>query len=150
MATVTSSLKYGFSGMMSNRFLWAENTIDFSVTNRDADDIIQLFEIPAKHMVIKLGYDVMTVEGGTLTFDVGDSVNGADYYLDGINGNSQASAAVVLQLVEATPNTILENTNGQYYSAADTIDLTIKNDADAAKIRIWAAVLNCAPAYDGS
>ena len=32
--------------------------------------------------------------------------------------------------------------NGKFYTAADTIDLLVNNDADAAKIRVWATVLD--------
>lgn len=105
-------------------------------------DVIQAMPVPAKCYVLALGLDVTTAEGGTLTIDVGDG-DDADGFLDGVNANTVASYANSLALAEATPNTVVGYSNGKYYSAADTIDVTIVNAADAAVMRLWALVADC-------
>lgn len=107
-----------------------------------AADILNVISIPAKTYVLRAGIDVTTPEGGTLTLDLGDG-DDADGYLDGVNGNTTASYASSLVLVEAAPNTVLGYSNGKYYSAADTIDLVMVNATDTAVLRVWALVAYC-------
>ena len=93
-------------------------------------------------MVLAVGLDVTTVEGGTLTIDVGDGTD-PDGFLDGVNGNAAASYSTSLVLAEAAPNTVTGYSNGKYYSAADTIDVKTVNAADTAVMRLWAVVADC-------
>ncbi len=115
-------------------------TVDFNANNeggvnRDADDVLQLIDIPAMSLVVNVGIVVETVEGGTLTFDVGDG-DDVDGYVDGANGNAAAGALAAAA-----------GFSGQkYYAAADTIDMTVLNDADAAKITVVAIVLDLSAA----
>ena len=105
--------------------------------------MLEVLQIPAKSYVLHVGLDVTTVEGGTLTIDVGDGAD-PDGYLDGVNANAAASYASALALTEGAPNTITGLTSGKYYSAADTIDVTTVNAADTAVMRVWALVVDCA------
>jgi len=107
-----------------------------------AGDGVPALAIPAKSLVLRVGADVTTAEGGTLTLDVGDG-DDTDGYLDGVNGNTVASYASALALAEGAPNTLVGYGAGKYYSAADTIDLITVNAADAAVIRVWALVVDC-------
>jgi hypothetical protein len=93
-------------------------------------------------MVLEVGLDVTTAEGGTLTVDVGDGGD-VDGFLDGVNANTAASYTTSLVLAEAAPNTVLGYSNGKYYSAADTIDIKTINAADTAVMRLWAIVADC-------
>lgn len=106
-----------------------------------AGDGITALRIPAKTLVLAVGLDVTTAEGGTLTVDVGDGAD-ADGWLDGVDGNAVASYASALTLAEGTPNTITGFSEGKYYSAADTIDVITVNAADAAVMRVWALCVN--------
>ena len=113
--------------------------VDFNEDNYSAADVLQLINVPAYTRVLAVAWVVNTVEGGTLTFDIGDG-DDPDGYIDGANGNALAggdSGDMVLE--EAAPPTMLGYAlEGQYYSAADTIDLIPVNDADAAKITVIA------------
>lgn len=110
-------------------------TVDFAATPATASGSPHpIFNIPAKTFVQFVQADVETVEGGTLTFDLGDG-SGAAGFLSNVNGNSVGSSCSALGLAEGTPNTISPAYSaGKYYSAADTLDLTLDNDADAAKV----------------
>ena len=113
-----------------------------SLTALAGGDILTALHIPAKTMVLAVGLDVTTVEGGTLTIDVGDGGD-PDGFLDVVNGNAAASYSTSLVLAEAAPNTVTGYSNGKYYSAADTIDVKTVNAADTAVMRLWAVVADC-------
>lgn len=107
-------------------------------------DVVQALPIPAKTLVLRVGLDVTTAEGATLTIDVGDGAD-TDGWLDGVDANTAASYCSALTLGEATPNTITGFSGGKYYSAADTIDVLINNSGiDTAVMRLWALVVDCA------
>jgi len=112
------------------------------LTALGANDVLTALHIPAKTMVLAVGLDVTTAEGGTLTIDVGDGGD-VDGFLDGVNANTVASYSTSLTLTEATPNTVTGYSNGKYYSAADTIDIKTINAADTAVVRLWAVVADC-------
>jgi len=107
-----------------------------------AGDGVAALRIPAKTLVLHVGLDVTTAEGGTLTVDVGDG-DDPDGFLDGVNANTLASYASTLLLTEGAPNITTGYSEGKYYSAADTIDLITVNAADAAVMRLWALVVDC-------
>jgi len=106
-------------------------------------DVLEVLRIPAKTQVLAVGVDVTTAEGGTLTLDVGDGTD-PDGFLDGVNANTVAGySSTTVTIVEGTPNTISPALGfGKYYGAADTIDVTTVNAADAAVMTVWAIVAN--------
>ena len=101
-------------------------------------DVIEALPIPANTMVLAVGLDVSTAEGGTLTVDVGDGAD-PDGYLDGVDANAVAGYAT--NAAAGTPTGLA---GGKYYNAADTIDVTTVNAADAAVMKLWAVVVDCA------
>jgi len=118
-----------------------EKTIDFSETAYLATDVLEAIVVPDKHMVTLVQYEVETVEGAVLTFDIGDGVT-TDGYLVGVNGNVIGSVATALVLVDGTPNTVLGYSNGKYYAANDSIDVTLNNNASVGKIHVRAVILD--------
>ena len=106
-------------------------------------DVLEVLRIPAKTQVLAVGVDVTTAEGGTLTLDVGDGTD-PDGFLDGVNANTVAGySSTTVTIAEGTPNTISPALGfGKYYGAADTIDVTTVNAADAAVVTVWAIVAN--------
>ncbi len=108
-----------------------------------AGDGVEAIRIPAKSLVMAVGVDVTTAEGGTLTLDVGDGSD-ADGWLDGVNANTVASYCSAAALAEGAPNTFVGYGAGKYYAAADTIDVITVNAADAAVVRVWALVVDAA------
>lgn len=159
MATYTDSLGFnkgsaGFRAEGLNKVTRMEVVLDFAAiaAARSAagaaalasGDVLEIMPVPAKSLVLRVGYDVTTAEGATATFDLGDGSD-TDGYLNDISLNSVASGVMSLALAEGAPNTISGYSNGKYYSAADTIDLVVNsNSVDAAKVRIWALVQDCA------
>lgn len=104
-----------------------------------AGDGLEALAIPAKSLVLAVGADVTTAEGGTLTLDVGDGTD-PDGWLDGVNANTAASYCSAAALAEGAPNTFVGYGAGKYYAAADTIDVITVNAADKAVVRVWALV----------
>jgi len=113
-----------------------------SATALGAGDILQALHVPANTMVFSAGLVVLTVEGATQTFDLGDGSD-ADGWLDGVNGNALGGYAPTFILAEATPNTQVGFFgSGKHYTAADTIDLVQVNACDTAKVLVWALMAN--------
>jgi hypothetical protein len=159
MATITDSLGFnkgsaGFHAAGLTKVNRVEVTLDFAAiaAARSAagaaalasGDVIEAIPLPAKSFVLAVGYDVTTAEGASATFDLGDGSD-TDGYLNDISLNSVASGAMALALAEAAPNTVAGYSNGKYYASADTIDVLLNSaSVDAAKVRIWALVMDCA------
>jgi hypothetical protein len=163
MATYTDSLGFdkgstGFHVAGLNKISRVEVVLDFakitaaraaaSATALANGDIIEAIPLPAKCLVMAVGLDVTTAEGGTLTIDVGDGSD-TDGFLDGVNANTVASyqSGNNLTVTAGTPNAVAGTPYayalGKYYSAADTIDVVIVNAADVAVMRLWALVVDC-------
>lgn len=112
-----------------------EYMIDFSTSRFGATaikatnaDILEVFPIPVRSQILYCQYDVLTAEGATFTFNVGDT-GSATRYLSAINGNSVANGGTVL--AEASW------ANG-YYSTANTMRIAVASGTSigTAKIRI--------------
>jgi hypothetical protein len=159
MATYTDSLGFnkgsaGFRADGLTKVTRMEVVLDFAkiAAARSAagaaalasGDVLEVIPVPAKSLVMRVGYDVTTAEGATATFDLGDGSD-ADGFLNDVDLNAVGSGVMALALTEGTPNTIAGYSNGKYYSAADTIDVTLNNNAiNVAVVRVWALVADCA------
>jgi hypothetical protein len=99
-----------------------------------ATDVLEVIKVPAKTLVTNVVLEVTTAEGGTLTIDVGDG-DDPDGYLDGVNGNATAA------YIPVAGTAAFEQ--GKYYTAADTIDVTTVNAADAAVMKLTAIMVDC-------
>lgn len=133
MATVTTFLaRQSENQNVLGKMHYAYNTLDFSVTNVAASDVVQALKIPALAFVTNVFVVVRTAEGGTCTAAVGDadSSNGWDASTD-----FNAAANVETAGLAATDSFA---TAGKFYASADTIDFTMDHAADAAKITIGA------------
>jgi hypothetical protein len=91
------------------------------------NDVTQLLSIPAGAFVFNVVAKVLTVEGGTCTFDIGDDAT-VDGYLDGVDGNTEAHSA------SFTADTTEAFGAGKYYTAANTIDLKLISGTAAAVV----------------
>jgi hypothetical protein len=154
MATYAADYVAGRSMALGGNILRIERTLDFAeiasyrasagLTALASSDVYQIFDIAAKTHVLMVGYDVTTAEGATATMHIGDGSD-ADGFLAAVNLNSVGSGVSSLALTEGAPNTITGYSNGKYYSAADTIDLTLNhNSIDVAVVRVWALVVEVA------
>lgn len=104
------------------------------LTALGAADILEVIKVPAQTLVTNVVLEVTTAEGGTLTIDVGDG-DDPDGYLDGVNGNATAA------YIPVAGTAAFEQ--GKYYTAADTIDVTTVNAADAAVMKLTAIMVDC-------
>lgn len=154
MATYAADYVAGRSMALGGNILRIERTLDFAeiasyrasagLTALASSDVYEIFNIAAKTHVLMVGYDVTTAEGATATMHIGDGSD-ADGFLASVNLNSVGSGVSSLALTEGAPNTITGYSNGKYYSAADTIDLTLNhNSIDVAVVRVWALVVEVA------
>ena len=102
-----------------------------------AGDVLEVIKVPANTLVTSVALNVTTAEGGTLTLDVGDGTD-PDGYFDGVNGNT--AAAYSLAPSAGTPTGYAD---GKFYTAADTIDVTTVNAADAAVMTLTVVMVDC-------
>lgn len=131
MTTYDKTGKGGTTGHPSTggrRPYLVENTVDFSVFDPAANDIVQMIDVPAESIVINAGLEVLTVSPSSVTLDMGDA-NDVDAYVDGYDSTSTGYAG----LVENVSNI------GTVYGSADTIDIKVLGAQDtSAKVRAWA------------
>jgi len=123
-------------GHLSKQLYKVSRHYDFSENNQSSSDVIQLINIPANHFVLAVFSDVEVAEGGTLTFDAGDGAdpNGWD---DAVDGDTVA-------VTQGDGAFAAQTAGGKLYTAADTLDIVLDNDADAAKIGLIALVAEIA------
>ena len=128
----------GTSGHPSTRRkpYYVENTIDFSVDDPAANDIVQFLNIPAETCVMAAGLEVLTVSPSSVTLDLGWTATSGnlatdiDRFVDGHDSTALGIAAVAA----ATAGWVT-------YKAADTIDVKVLGAQDTAgKVRVWAVM----------
>ena len=128
----------GTSGHPSTRRkpYYVENTIDFSVDDPAANDIVQFLNIPAETCVMAAGLEVLTASSSGVTLDLGWTATSGnlatdlDRFVDGHDSTSAGIAAVAA----ATAGWVT-------YKAADTIDVKVLGAQDTSgKIRVWAVM----------
>lgn len=126
----------GTSGHPSTRRkpYYVENTIDFSVDDPAANDIVQFLNIPAETCVMASGLEVLTASASGVTLDLGWTATSGnlatdiDRFVDGHDSTALGIAAVAA----ATAGWVT-------YKAADTIDVKVLGAQDTSgKIRVWA------------
>jgi len=162
MATTTDFTKgtagAGYPASDLPVFFLIENTLDYAASNGGAADIAQLLNVKADTFVLLAGLELLTLEGGVLTLDMGDGVD-PNGFLDGVDGNATAGdtyVSVKNYIMTSTAGdfdneaavsaeNIYSNVGGRFYQANDTIDLINVNAADLAKLRVFAAVLALKP-----
>lgn len=104
------------------------------LTALTAADVLEVIKVPANTLVTSVALNVTTAEGATLTVDIGDG-DDVDGYIDGVNGNA-AAAYLTVAGTDAYES-------GKYYTAADTIDITLNNAAATAVMSITAVMVDC-------
>lgn len=85
----------------------------------EANDVFQLFNIPANTFVLMGGVIPTVADGDTLTADLGDGTN-VDGFVDGVDLNSTTALSTVKEDAYGS-----DTARGNLYVAADTIDLKI-------------------------
>jgi hypothetical protein len=104
-----------------------------------ANDVVELLSIPAGAFVLTVTHKVVTVEGGTFTYSIGDGAT-ASGYVSAANGNTAANGT------SFNGTTTPAFGVGKFYATADTIDMTIASGAPAiAVVTISAAYILTTP-----
>lgn len=138
----TKDLTAGAAGIPINslgKIYRLKNTIDFSIAanNSLAADVIQCLDIQANTQVVQVWTKVVTPEGGVCTADVGDGTD-PNGYNDAMDLN--AAAGTIEQSADGTDAYAddVQPPGGKIYTAADTIDMVLDHNTDAAVIEIYA------------
>ena len=132
-----------------SRVGYMEVTLDFAKITTDratagatalaAGDSIEVLSIPANTLVLAVGATTQTVEGAASTFDIGLTGGDVDLFVDGGDANALGTTS--------SNGAGLDGDNqSHYFAAADTIDMLIGVSGavtDAAKIKVWAVVVDC-------
>ena len=135
-----------------------ENTLDFAAANRGAGDDSAMLKVKADSIVLFAGLEVLTLEGGTLTMDLGDD-DDPNGYLDGVDGNNAIGDSYVSLKSYVMTSTlgdfdneaaisalnVYSNVGGKFYQVDDTIDLINVDAADLAKVRVFAQIFDLKP-----
>ena len=90
-------------------------------------DVFPLINIPAGAFVLTVSYKVITAEGGTCTFGLGDG-SGTSGYASAANGNTTTNATSFNGTTTPTYGV------GKLYTAADTIDLILSSGTAATAV----------------
>jgi hypothetical protein len=90
-------------------------------------DVFQLVNVPAGAFVLGVAFKVVTAEGGTCTFDIGDGSQTAGYF-SGANGNTTTNA---FSWDESPASIATVYGVGHFYATADTIDLLLASGTAA-------------------
>ena len=125
-----SKVTGGTSGHPSTRRkpYWVENTVDLSLFDPVANDIVQVLNVPAETFVIDAGIEVLTASASGVTLDLGDGGD-VDRFVDGLDSTSTGHGAQVANASNV----------GHVYGSADTIDVKVLGATDnASKLRVWA------------
>lgn len=120
----------GINGLGVMEYVIDFNTARFGATAIKATnaDILELLPIPKGTQLFGYVVDVLTAEGATFTFNLGDT-GSATRYATGVNGNSAVTSG--LAFVDATlPNV--------FYATANTVRLAVASGTSigTAKVRV--------------
>ncbi len=101
-------------------------------------DTLQVFNIPAKSLVLAVGVDCTTLESTASTvIDIGFTGGDVDAWVDGFlpaTVNSKVGLGALMTTAAAT----------NYFESADTLDvLMLTGVQDTSIMRIWAIVMDC-------
>ena len=105
-------------------------------------DVFQVLEIPANHLILNAGAEVMAAFTGSCTLDM-DFAAGDDI----IDGADITSTGFCAAGSNGQTNTVVgsaASTYTQFITATDTIDCTIAGAAAATgRLRVYATVIDC-------
>jgi hypothetical protein len=112
----------GFPVKNRERVFVLEREFDATEQVLAQNDIVQLLDIPANTVVLRVGTTKETLEGGAATAAIGDATS-ATGFIAAMDCNSATPECTALALTEAAPNTVTGYSNGKFYAAAGVIQL---------------------------
>ena len=137
MATQSKAIG-GTTGHPSTRRkpYYVENTIDNSLFDPAAGDVITCLNVPAESLVMAAGLEVLTASDSSVVFDLGITGSTAghhdpDAFVDAYDATGTGHAP--MDATDASAMLICK--------AADTIDILTAGATDTAgKVRVWAVL----------
>ncbi len=128
-----------------------------------AADVIQVTKLPVNTLVIAVGFEVITPEGGaaniTIGYDAATAVAAADsptgYALPAVAADADGfiGATTLNPVASAVKNVQSTFTHGALMDNDLNLTVTFSAAADTAVFRVWAVIVDCsgrpAPDYDG-
>lgn len=121
------------------RLIAFERIVKFADQNVLATDTVDLIDVPGNIKIIAARANVITVEGATLTFDVGIKGVAADTLIDGANGNT---ADLEAQSGDGTNDNLLAADGYKVPAAGATVQMLANNNAATAVIRIQVTAID--------
>ena len=121
-----------------------ENTIDNSLFDPAAADIIQAIDVPAETLVLAAGLEVLTASSSSVTFDLGITGstaghNDPDCWVDAYDATGTGHAP--MDATDAAAMLVCK--------VADTIDILTAGAQDTAgKVRVWALLCDISGVYE--
>lgn len=154
MATIdlTRGVPLGLNAEDLDRTAVLRRTVDFSVErngtggNITANDVLQLFDVPAGFRVSKVWWNVTKAEGAAATAQLGDGGDVDGYTVTAINLNATGMGEMLLEATADGGNAGVHDvtwkgyTRGKLYTADDTVDLTVATGSNLALAVIEVAV----------
>lgn len=144
-----------YSASELSKFFVVENIVDTAALNAAAAETAQCIDVRRGSLVMLVGLELMTLEGGQCTVDVGDGSD-PDGYLDGINLNTgtvpvffSSNLAFTISTTNAnitmtTITQLYDSILGKFYGTADdTLDVLFNDASDLVKLRLFALVVDC-------
>lgn len=130
MADLTTGISQdAFPLKGTNRVFVQYRELDTAAYNLAASGTYTLFNLPANSLVLCVAYQVVTAEGGTATFDLGDSGSATRFYS---NADANATAGTKVGSY-VTP---------LFYGTANSVILSADHAMDAAKLRFWVVTVD--------
>ena len=90
-------------------------------------NVFELINVPAGAFVISVAHKVITAEGGTCTYEIGDGSDTDGYVVAATSGNGNTTTNAQSFNATTTPGYGV----GKLYTAADTIDLYLTSGTAA-------------------
>ena len=115
---------------------YVENTIDNSLFDPAAADIIQCLNVPAETLVMAAGLEVLTASSSSVTFDLGITGSTAGHHDPDCWVDAYDATGTGLAPMDATDAAAM-----LVVKTADTIDILTAGAQDTAgKVRVWAVL----------
>ena len=110
-------------GYVADSVTRVQNTLDFTATPAAISDIYQVIGVPSNTIVLAVGYDVITTNTASSTFEIGDGSHGSRF---------------ATNCATATKGGVLASGTAYLYAADDTIDVQAIAALANGKVLVWA------------
>ncbi len=124
----TGSASRPYHGQFAPFLVSEKVAVGTSASPVSSGDVLNVLNVKAGWLVLGVGLKIITAAGGTCTGTVGDGDDANGWDASSVNLNAAAGTVTLVSaaLTEGTPNTFTDALfGGKYYTADDTIDITL-------------------------